>query len=554
MLTNLHIRDFTIITETEMELHAGMTALTGETGAGKSILLDAIGLVLGDRMDASTVREGAKRAEITASYSPAKSSPVWSWLEANDLDDDEQCMLRRVVSVEGKSRGYVNGRPVSMQMLRTVGEMLVDIHGQHEHFTLTKRHTQRAIVDSAIKNTALIDQVADCFQRWQRERDALADFTNRRQQRGERADLLRFQLQEFDSVEPGRDNPADLESEFNRAANAGKLLDLSTQVLDALEQGSDNAESMLSTALRQLQQLESLDNSVADIAEMINTAVILTNEASAAMRIFTGELDVDPARLSWLDERLSQLHRLAQKHQTNMQELARVEKDIRAELDSLLANDQSLDELQRNVDALWELYLTQAKKLSSLRKKAAKKLSTGVTAAMHSLGMQGGALECKVIQDTQQPAVHGIDSVHFMISPNPGTKAGEIAKIASGGELSRISLAIALVSSNENQRATLIFDEVDSGIGGAVAETVGQFLRSLGKKTQVLCVTHLPQVAAQAHSHIKVSKSVEKGQTRTALDTLNDKQTVDEIARMLGGAKMTKKSRQHAQEMLDTVE
>lgn len=553
MLTNLHIRDFTIITETEMELGTGMTALTGETGAGKSILLDAIGLVLGDRMDASTVRDGATRAEITASFSPANTSPVWTWLQDNDLDDDGQCMLRRVVPVEGKSRGYVNGRPVSMQMLRTVGEMLVDIHGQHEHFTLTRRQTQRAIVDSALKSTTLLDQVAEGFHRWQEKRDALADYTSRSQQRSERVDLLRFQLQEFDTVEPGRDKPEDLESEFNRAANAGKLLELATQVLDALEEDNHNAESLLSSALRQLQQLESLDSSVGDIAEMINTAVILTNEASAAMRLFKGDLDVDPARLSWLDERLSQLHRLAQKHQTTMHSLADVENKIRKELDGLLANDQSLDELQREVDALWEVYLAQAKKLSALRLKAARKLSKDVTTAMHSLGMQGGLLACDVVQDTQHPGAHGIDSVHFLISPNPGSKPGEMSKIASGGELSRISLAIALASSSENQRPTLIFDEVDSGIGGAVAETVGQFLRSLGSKTQVLCVTHLPQVAAQAHGHIKVSKSAEKGKTTTELDTLDETQTVDEIARMLGGAKITKKSRLHAQEMLDTV-
>ncbi|MBX2824036.1 MAG: DNA repair protein RecN, partial [Gammaproteobacteria bacterium] len=454
MLKYLHIRDFTIITETEMELQSGMTALTGETGAGKSILLDAIALVLGDRMDVSSVRAGSARAEISAGFAPPADSPAWAWMTEHDLDDDDQCLLRRIVSAEGKSRGYVNGRPVSMQMLRSLGEMLVDIHGQHEHFALTRKHTQRAVLDGLLGRTNLPSQVATAYQRWHESNRSLNDYAERHQRRSERIDSLRFQLQEFDSLQADQQDPAALEREFARAENAGKLLELCSTALHSLENDSQGAEAGLSEALRHLQHLESLDGSVREITEMIDTAVILTNEAASALRDFSGQLEVDPARLTWLDEHLSSLYRLAQKHQAGIEELSGVEQRLRNELTNLDADDISLEDLTRERDARWEVYLAQAKKLSRLRNKTARVFSQSVTEAMQALGMPGGVFECVVESNAEHPTQQGIDTVRFLTSPNPGTQPGEISRIASGGELSRISLAIALASSSDQQMPT----------------------------------------------------------------------------------------------------
>jgi len=439
-------------------------------------------------------------------------------------------------------------------MLRTVGEMLVDIHGQHEHFTLTRRHTQRAVLDGTLNNHKLLERVSQCYQRWQEAKAALSEHAERQQQRAERIDLLRFQLQEFDAVQPAQDDPEILALEYKRATNADHLRELAAGALEALEAGDYSADTSLSTALRQLRQLEETDTGVHDITEMVSTAVILVNEASAALRDFSVTIKTDPVRLAWLDERLAQLHRLAQKHQTSATQLTDVETRLRDELAQLDVSHVSLEELTRECETLWDVYLLQAKKLSGLRARYAQKFSAAVTQAMHALGMQGGGFDCEVDADSSKPVAQGINTVRFLISTNPGTKAGELSRIASGGELSRISLAIALVGSSNNRLPTLIFDEVDSGIGGAVAETVGHYLRTLGKNVQVLCVTHLPQVAAQAHQHVKVSKHVENGQTRTALATLNRTETVQEIARMLGGAKVTRKSLGHAKEMLQAVD
>ena len=554
MLTQLQIRDFTLIEQADIELGDGMTSLTGETGAGKSILLDAIGLVLGDRADSSSVRPGSKRAEITAVFQLDATAPVWRWLHEHDLEDDDHCLLRRIVAAEGKSRGYINGTPVSMHTLREVGEMLVDIHGQHEHYALSQRATHRELLDSMAKSPALVRQVNDCYLNWRTLQDKISSLTEDSHHRAQRIDMLRFQVQEFEQLRLDAEELRSIEAEHKRSANAGQLLELASSVLNALDDADASADTQLQSAARIMQQLHALDPGLDESMEIINTASILVQEASASVRDYVNHMDIDGDRLQYLDERLANLHRLAKKHQCDIADLLGIQQRLEQELAEIDNEGNSLETLQTECDALLKLYDTQAQKLGRQRKKSAQALSQSVSAAMHALGMPGGEFVCQVETEaapqSQPPSRHGRDTVRFLVSPNPGMQPGDISKIASGGELSRISLALALTTRRKATTPTLIFDEVDSGIGGAVAATVGEYLHELGGKAQVLCVTHLPQVAAKADHHLRVSKQVVNGKTSTQLTPLEGADTVDEIARMLGGAKVTRKSRQHALEML----
>lgn len=550
MLTHLHIRDFAIIDSTELELKSGLSALTGETGAGKSILLDAIGLVLGDRGDSGSVRQGCSRADITADFHPAEESPVWQWMQENDLDDEDQCILRRVISAEGKSRAYVNGHPVSNRVLSALGQMLVDIHGQHEHYRLTQRSTQRALLDGLLKNRALLHQVADVYLRWNELTERIDQLVNQSKQRAERIDMLRFQIQEFDALTINETELETIEVDYQRLANSGKLMELATTSLNALD-NDGAAQTQIDKALRYLQELQIHDGSVGETTELINTASILVNEATATIRDYTNQLDIDPSALGAMDARLSDLHGLAKKHQCEIAALIQVRHKLQTALDEYQGDGDNIESLKDECAALRELYSTQAEKLSRARKRAAKKFDKDVTDTMQSLGMKGGSFHCEISSDSQKVTANGIDDIRFTVSANPDIEPGDLRKIASGGELSRISLAIALVGADPERVPTLIFDEVDAGIGGAVAETVGRHLRTLGVDSQVLCVTHLPQVAAQAHQHLVVTKSVKKGATQTSLEQLDRAGRVAETARMLGGTKLTRKVEQHATEMLD---
>jgi len=527
MLTQLHIRNFTIIDTIEVDLSPGMTSLTGETGAGKSILLDAIGLVLGDRADSTTVRPGADRAEINASFNIESHNSVKQWLIDHDLDDEGFCMLRRIVAAEGKSRGYVNGRPVAMQTLRTVGEMLVDIHGQHEHYTLSQRSTHRKLLDTTLPNAKLLDQVAQSHQNWTQATEKMHALVGDSEARSQRIDMLQYQVQEFESLALTAAELETIELEHQRHANAGQLLEIANAVLTRIDDGEHSAEALLQAGLRQMEQLKTLDASVSRI-------------------------DIDGERLHYLDERLAKLHSLAKKHRCDISKLLQCQAQLTDELAQLSGDGANIDQLQQECNALLAVFHTLAEKLTRQRQRAAKKLGEAVTEAMHALGMQGGEFCVDLASDPETASRFGHDTIKFLVSPNPGMQAGDLTRIASGGELSRISLALALVTRNDHTFPTLIFDEVDAGIGGAIAVTVGEYLHKLGRQKQVLCVTHLAQVAAQADQHIRISKEVKKGVTRTLLTPLEGEDTVDEIARMLGGAKVTKRSRQHAKELLES--
>lgn len=551
MLNHIDIRHFAIIDETELELNSGMTALTGETGAGKSILLDALSQVLGARSSADNIQQSADRAEVSASFDIDKLPKIKQWLIDNDLDDDDQCLLRRVLSRAGKNRSSVNGRPVSTQMQRELGNQLLSIHGQNEHQQLAKPLAQRHLLD-AFSKSPLPAQVAKAYDSWNTANKRLIAANDDSQASQDRLDLVQFQLQEFDAVDIGGVSIVDIETEHRWLASADKLMQLNDSALASIDSDQGAAQS-LTTAVTPLTQLVAIDERMREALDLIESASIQTNEAASLLRNHASTMEHDDNRLAWLDDKLSNLHRLAKKHHVAINELDAVESGLRDELDAMSAPEQQIEQLNNEVEALLQLYLAQAAKLSRLRKRTAKKLSEIVTASMQTLAMTGGVLQIDIESDKASVQKHGQDNVVFKVSPNPGIKPGPLAKVASGGELSRISLCIQLATIESSNVNTLIFDEVDAGIGGAVAETVGQLLRKVGNHAQVLCVTHLPQVAAQAHNHLRVTKQVEKGMTRTTLETLNKKATRDEIARMLGGAKITKKTQQHAQEMLDSA-
>lgn len=550
MLTHLYIRHFAIIDSSELEFDSGMTALTGETGAGKSILLDALSLVIGARASADSIQQGADRAEITATFDIHDKPHLVKWLHDHELDEDDECLLRRTLGKNGKSRASINDRPVSVQLLKELGVLLISIHGQHAHQTLSNSQEQRHLLDGYAPS-ALLNRVATSYDSWYAVEQKLCERTDKAYQRQQRIDLLQFQLQEFDDLDIGATPATEIEKEHRWLANAEELIALGNSAVEALE---NSAEPALNTAARSLEQLTRLDDKLREALDLVESAAIQSAEAASALRTRVTSLEHDDSRLAWLNEKLGKLHSLVRKHQCSIEELPAVELAMREELDQLLAPEAQLDELLRERDALAAVYDKEAKKLGRHRLKSAKKLSKDISEAMQSLNMTGGSFRVDVTSIASARKRSGYDQVQFMVSPNPGISPQALSKIASGGELSRISLCIQLATIESQQSPTLIFDEVDAGIGGAVAITVGQLLRRVGSRAQVLCVTHLPQVAAQAHQHLSVRKSVEGGKTKTAVHTLNSKQTRDEIARMLGGAKVTSKSRQHAQEMLDAVE
>ena len=549
MLTHLHIRNFAIIDTSELELDAGMTALTGETGAGKSILLDALGLVLGSRASYDSIQQGQKRADITARFSIDELPDVASWLEQHELDADGECIVRRTLTSQGKSRATINDIPVSVQIQAELGRQLVSIHGQHAHQTLGKSTEQRTLLDRVAGGTQL-KKVNTAFDAWKQAHDKLISVENDAQARQQRVDLLSFQLQEFDELDIGALSIKDIEAEHNWLANADRVMALGRDVINELE---DLASPALARGIKPLSELCSLDESMREALDLVESASIQTAESIQIVQRSLSALEHDDSRLQWLDQKLGSLHRLAKKHQCDLLELTEVEERLRSEFDELLDPGNSSDELSRECEALLKTYTAEASKLTKHRTKHAKLLSKTITQAMQDLSMTGGKFQIELSSDKTEPARMGNDTVTFMVSPNTGVAPAPLAKVASGGELSRISLCLQLATLDTRSVPTLVFDEVDSGIGGAVAETVGKLLRRVGSRSQVLCVTHLPQVAAQANNHLKVSKTVVDKKTRTQVEPLNAKATRDEIARMLGGAKITKKSQQHAQEMLESA-
>lgn len=552
MITSLHIRDFAIIDELGLELDPGMTALTGETGAGKSILVDALGLVLGDRADSTTVRAGAERAEISVGFDLAGNAPARAWLEGQAMEAGEECLLRRVVGTDGKSRAWINGTPTTLQNMKALGELLVDIHGQHAHQSLTRRDVQRLILDEFADHAALLEQTRAGFRDWRGLRTRLDRAAGDDEARTARRDLLRFQTGELKALDLADDEVGKLDEEHRRLAHAGRLLEVTESVHQGLYADDGSVESLLGQFRQLLEEAARLDPALGEPLELVDSARIQLREAADALRRYAERMELDPGRLSFVEQRLSDIHDLARKHRVAPEALPELARELLEELAQLEGDDEDLDALTRKTDAAEARYRDAAAALNRSRRAAAKKLGRQVSEAMQGLGMDGGRFEACVEADPDaRAAEHGTDRIEFMVTANPGQPLQPLSKVASGGELSRISLAIQMIAARSLPIPTLIFDEVDSGIGGAVAEVVGRQLRALAGHRQVLCVTHLPQVAAQAHHHLQVTKHKARADTRTRIRALDAGDRIQEVARMLGGVELTDQTMAHAREMVE---
>ncbi len=552
MLTHLQIRNFALVERVDLELRPGMTVLTGETGAGKSILLDALGLALGNRADSGLIRHGASKAEISAEFELSDRPEVWQWLEEHDLEEETGCQIRRVISSDGRSRGYINGRPVPLQSLRELGEMLVEIHGQHEHQSLTRRETQRRLLDEYAGNGNLLAELAALHEQWREQQQKLEQLRQAGQDREARAGLLSYQVQELEALGLSPGEPAELEQEHQRLANANRLLEECRQALDLLYENEEfSAASLLGQAGQRLESLQTIDERLGGVAELVTQAVIQVEEAAGELRHYLSHVEQNPERLQWVEERLSTLHELARKHRVEPDRLPELLPRLQQQLQELEEMDLRLEGLQKAIDATLAAYASTATKLSEARARAAASLGEAVTDNMQRLGMEGGRFEVRLEpREGQAPSPLGKEQVEFRVSANPGQPLKPLAKVASGGELARISLAIQVITARQASIPTLIFDEVDVGIGGGVAEIVGRQLRKLGGYCQVICVTHQPQVAALAHHHLQVSKARSDGKTVTSIRPLGEKERIDELARMLGGVEMTPQTLSHAREMI----
>lgn len=551
MLTYLQVRDLAIVSQLELECQPGMTALTGETGAGKSILIQALGLVLGDKADPILIRAGRERAEVLAEFDLKQVPAARTWLEEQELDEDDQCVVRRLILREGRSRAFINDRPVTATQLRDLGEHLVDIHGQHAHHLLLRADAQRDLLDAYGGHGELAERVANAFRSFRELDQRLRALESASVDRAARLELLRFQVAELEALGLTVEAIERLDQDQRRLSHLERLQETIAGLLALLAEGELTIEDQLRGAVHELDELLGFDPRLAASRELLETATIHVSEAASELRHYLDGLDLDPNLLKEVERRLEQVHQLARKYRVKPTELPALLERARVELSALERSDLSLDELRRARDQAWEGFIHLAGQLTEARRSAADRLAATVTRLLKQLGMEGGQLS--VLIDPLPPeraGIHGLERVEMLVSANPGQPLRPLAKVASGGELSRISLAIQVATAECGQVPTLVFDEVDVGIGGAVAQIVGRLLRKLGESRQVLCITHLPQVAAQAHHQFRVRKETIEGQTFTRIEPLDERARIDEIARMLGGTEITARTRDHAIEML----
>ncbi|KOF55024.1 MULTISPECIES: DNA repair protein RecN [unclassified Achromobacter] len=545
MLRTLHIRDFVIVEHAEIHFGPGFTVFTGETGAGKSILVDALALALGERGDAGMLREGASRADITAVFDMPEN--LRDWLAEREIDADESLALRRVIDAQGRSRAYINGTPATVSQLRELGDGLVDIHGQHAHQSLMRADAQRDLLDAHGGHAELRQETASAWKAWrtvarqleaaEKDAQALADERDRVQWQAEELDRLDLQPDEWDA----------LQAEHTRLAHAQSLLEGANQILEALDGEGDSARHRITAASQRLQQMLRHDAALQGVCDELESAGIAIAEAVSDLNNYVSRVDLDPRRLADVEARLGAVFETARKFRTEPEALCGLRESLHARLAELQAAGD-IDALRAQAQAAQARYDAAAARLGAARRKVAKDLGKRVTQAMQTLSMQGGRFEAALAQGPASAS--GSEIVEFLVAGHAGATPRPLAKVASGGELSRISLALSVIASRAARVPTLIFDEVDSGVGGAVAEVVGKLLRELGERHQVLCVTHLPQVAACAATQFQVSKQESDGATRSRIQELDAEARVEEIARMLGGIKLTATTREHAREML----
>ncbi|WP_031435543.1 DNA repair protein RecN [Methylomarinum vadi] len=554
MLVNITISDLAVVDQLDLDLEPGMSVLTGETGAGKSILLTALGLALGDRADSGYIRPNCKRAEINIEFDLHDAPAAQNWLQENELDDEQHCLIRRVINQDGRSKAYINNRPVTLQTLQDLSRQLVEIHGQHAHLTLLNGEEQRRLLDGFAANDNMLDELNAVYRSWNQSRRELDKLLKSRDDRNEREELLSYQLEELRHLDLDHfDYPA-LAEEHNTLANLGQILNVGQQQLDILyENEQQSVNQMLNHSIQALTDLSRYSSDLGAIAEQLNGAQIQIDEASHQLRRYLESQEADPQRLNWLDEEIGIVHNLTRKHHCEPEALPETALQMEQELNNLTHSDERIEALQQQCEQLLQKYRQQAEKLSRRRQQYGQQLSDRISAMIRDLGMPHGEFIVTVdYEENAKPTLNGNDRIEFLVSANPGLPAKPLAKVASGGELSRISLAIQVTTSTDKTTPTMIFDEVDSGIGGGIAEIVGQKMRSLSENRQVMCVTHLPQVAAQAHHHLFVAKNNNKNMTSSTVRSLSEDERISEIARMLGGVKLTEKTLAHAREMLNS--
>jgi DNA repair protein RecN (Recombination protein N) len=553
MLTHLQIRDFAIVEAVELEFGRGFTVLTGETGAGKSILVDALMLAVGARADSGAVRHGAERAEVSATFDVSDNAAALAWLEEQSIAHEGECQLRRIVAADGRGRAYLNGQVVPVQSLRALGELLVDVHGQLEFQSLARRGYQRETLDGSGRLEAEVDAVRRAYAAWQELDARRATFEQRLRDRTSRLDLLQHYVGELAALDPKPGEAQELADERKRVASLGRLAGGTAQVESLLGGDEAGIATALARASSVLRGLVALDHALEPVAAQVEEASIAAREALTTLRRYVDSLEADPARQEWVESRLAALEAVARKHRVETNELPALRERLEAELAELESGALTEAELLQQLEAARRHYLEVAATLTAARRRAARALDGKVTGFMQSLGMPGGVFQTRVEpHDPPQISGSGNDDIEFLVSANPGQPPRPLAKVASGGELSRISLALQVAAVEAAHLPCLVFDEVDAGVGGAVAEMVGRQLHALAGRGQVLCVTHLPQVASQADHQLRVSKLVARGSTRTRIEALDDEARVEELARMLGGAQITARTREHAREMLES--
>ncbi|MGE8216370.1 MAG: DNA repair protein RecN [Stenotrophomonas maltophilia] len=551
MLRHLSIKDFAVVRATELEFGPGMTVVSGETGAGKSLMVDALGFLSGLRADSGVVRHGAARAELSAEFAPAQDAPARRWLRENELDDEDQCQLRRIIRADGGSRAWINGRPVTLTQLTELAGTLVEIHGQHEQQALLARPSQLALLDAFARNEAERGQVRQAAARWQ----ALVDEAEALSRQGDVSDRIGFlehQLGELqrEDLEPA--SIAQLGSSHRRQAHASALI-AACDVAVARINGDDDTSALqlLQQTRHDLARVAEHDPRLGEVDALLDSATIQLHEALVLLDRVHDDLDADPEQFEDIERRLGRLHDLSRKHRVPMEGLGEHRDALEAEVEQLRGADVRLQALAGEIARAADQWQAVAERLSDSRRKAAKALSETTTVLIGELGMGGGQFLIEIEPQTVlKPDPNGAERVEFLVAANAGQPPRALRKVASGGELSRISLAIEVAALDLDAVPTMVFDEVDSGIGGAVADIVGHKLRALGEKRQVLCVTHLPQVASKGHAHYRVSKAPVDGMTQSAVEKLDTKAREEELARMLGGVEVSKEARAAARKLL----
>jgi DNA repair protein RecN (Recombination protein N) len=553
MLQHLTIKNFALIDEYEICFEPFMSVVTGETGTGKSILIDALSLSLGARADSKMIRHGANRCDVTAEFLIDHLAAVNEWLAEQDLAQNQDCILRRAITLDGKSRAFINGQPVTLQQLSQLGELLVNIHGQHEHHFLLKKEHQLLLLDEFGRHQPLLEKIKKLFLEWQRlakEKQQLQQL----QQNDQQYDFIHFQLQELTDLALAPEEFQRLEAEHKTLCQAENILLRSQNSLNNLSENDLNIIAQLQLVQQQLGPIQSISESILNAHNNLSQAQLLIDEAVLDLRHYLSSFDLSPERLITISNRLDQIHRIAKKHRVKPEELCGKEIELKKLLDDLSHADEQLKHLAQQQKEVLERYHVFAEQLTKKRLAAGKTLSRAITQQMQKLAMTGGAFEIQFQPHHDVIHAKGQERCEFWVSPNPGQVAQPLGKIASGGELSRISLAIQVIFASGRVVPTLIFDEVDVGIGGATAMVVGQLLQQLGQHVQVLCVTHLPQVAVFAKQHYQVEKNIVDNQTYTSLKRLTHQDRQEEIARMLGGMTISPQSLAHAKELMDQAE